>query len=126
LKRIALFLLASIGLASIAIEPANAGSAVALGPHNQLDAAYGGPVAREKERALAAAHRRYGSGPFRILASTDLTGYCAIATARHPNGNIVIGVALGRRSPTEADTLAIEQCLKAGGVNPQVKSAFRG
>lgn len=125
MKRIAL-LCALIGLVNTPTLPAKAGSAVALGPHNQLDAAFGGPVAREKERALAAAHRRYGDGPFRILASTDLTGYCAIATARHPNGNLVIGVALGRRSPTEADTLAIEQCLKAGGLRPQVKSAFRG
>jgi len=121
MKRIAL-LCALIGLANTATLPAKAGSAVALGPHNQQDAAFGGPVARGKERALTAAHRRHGDGPFRILASTDLTGYCAIATARHPNGNLVIWVALGRKLPTEADAIAMEQCLKAGGWWPQVKS----
>jgi hypothetical protein len=109
----------------LALQSANAGSAVALAPHNQLATAYGGPVAREKQRALDEARRKYGANA-RILAATDTTGYGAIAVARHPNGNWVIGVSLGKRSATEASTLAIEHCLKAGGRNPQVKWAFWG
>ena len=114
------------GLNCLVLQKANAGSAVAIGPHNQLATAYGGPVEREKQRALAEARRKYGANA-RILAASDVNGYGAIAVARHPNGHDwVIGVALGRQSATEADTLAIEQCLKAGGINPQVKWGFRG
>ena len=39
---------------------ARAGSAVVLGPRNQLTTAYGGPVEREKARALNNARRLYG------------------------------------------------------------------
>ena len=78
-----------------------------------------------KRRALDVAQRRYGPN-VRILASTDVTGYGAIAVARHPNGNFVIGVSLGNRSATEADRLAMDHCIKAGGRNPQVKWGFRG
>jgi len=124
-KRCALFRLALVGFAALAVQNANAGSAVAIGPHNQLATAYGGPVQREKQRALDEARRRYGAN-VRILAATDVTGYGAIAVAHHPNGNWVIGVSLGKRSATEADMLAIDHCLKAGGVNPKVRWGFRG
>jgi hypothetical protein len=105
----------------------HAGSAVAIqNNHANLATAYGGPVEREKVRALANARRLYGDD-VRILASSDVAGYGAIAVARHPNGHgSIIGVALGMRSPTEADTLAIKRCLKAGGLHPQVKWGFRG
>jgi hypothetical protein len=43
---------------------------------------------------------------WRIIAATDITGYGAIATARHPNGNWVISVSLGNRSAAEAVTQA--------------------
>jgi hypothetical protein len=125
MKRSALLRLALVSTAVAAIQNANAGSAVAIGPHNQLATAYGGPVEREKQRALETARRRYGAD-VKILAASDVTGYGAIAVARHPNGNWVIGVALGRRSATEADSLALNQCLKVGGVNPKIRWGFRG
>jgi hypothetical protein len=125
MKKSTLFILALIGSVVFSFANAIAGSAVALGPHNQLATAYGGPVRREEQRALENARRKYGTN-VRILASSDVTGYGAIAVARHPNGNWLIGVALGRSSATEADTLAIEQCLKAGGRHPQVRWAFKG
>jgi hypothetical protein len=125
MKTRAFFLLALVGLASIALNDADAGSAVVLGPHNQLATAYGGPVRKEEQRALENARRKYGAN-VRILAASDVTGYGAIAIAKHPNGNWLIGVALGRRSATEANTLAINECLKAGGKHPQVRWAFRG
>jgi hypothetical protein len=125
MKPVAL-LLALIGLANIATEAAKAGSAVALAPNNHLATSYGGPVEMAKQRVLDVAHRKYGTTA-RIIASSDVTGYGAIAVALLPNGRgTTIGVALGRRSATEADSLAIGQCIKAGGTNPRVKWGFRG
>jgi hypothetical protein len=114
-------------MTAVTIETGHAGSAVAVQRnHSNLATAYGGPVEREKERALDLARRKYGPD-VKLLAWSDTTGYGAIAVARHPNGyGTIIGVSLGKRSATEADTLAIEKCLKAGGKNPQVKWAFRG
>jgi hypothetical protein len=105
---------------------AKAGSAVAWDGHGGLATAYGGPVQREKQRALEVARRKYGPN-VRILAATDVTGYGAIAVARHPNGyGSIIGAALGSRSATEADALAIKRCLEAGGTNPRIKWGWWG
>lgn len=121
-----LFAFMALGIAFLALHNANAGSAVALAPHNQLFTSFGHPREIAKARALEAARSKCGDN-VRIIASTDLTGFCAIAMARHPNGyGWIIGVALGRRSATEADTLAIEECIKAGGTKPQIRSGFRG
>jgi len=126
MKRSTLLLFISLGFVTLALHKADAGSAVAIGPNNQLATAYGGPVEREKRRALNEARRKYGAD-VRIIAASDRTGYGAIAVARHPNGyGWIIGVSLGNRSATEADTLAIQHCLRAGGVNPQVKWGFSG
>jgi hypothetical protein len=127
MKRNVLFRIALLAFGIVALAHANAGSAVATDDNGNLTAACGGPVEKAKQRALADAYHRYGPRHFRILASTPLTGYCAIAVARHPNGvGSLIGVALGRRSATEADTLAIEQCVKAGGTDAKIRRGFRG
>jgi hypothetical protein len=126
MKKISLFLLAFIGLTVGDLNHADAGSAVALAPHNHLATSYGGPIEIVKQKVLDVARRRYGATA-RIIASSDVTGYGAIAVALLPNGRgTIIGVALGRRSATEADSLAIEQCIKGGGTNPRVKWGFRG
>ena len=126
MKTITLLLLALIGLTAMAIQNANAGAAVATDTLGNMATAYGGPVQREKQRALAEASRRYGPN-VRILASTDIPGYGAIAVARHPNGrNWLVGVALGMRSATEAYVMAINLCRKAGGTRAQVRWSFRG
>jgi len=107
------------------IQNAHAGSAVAMETHHgRLATAYGGPIEREKERALNTARRLYGKD-VRIIAATDVTGYGAIAIARWRD-RFVVGVALGMRSATEANTVAIKKCLKAGGIDPQVRWGFRG
>jgi hypothetical protein len=122
----ATFLLALSSLFVFGLANANAGSAVAIGPHHQLATAYGGPMAREEKRALDTARRKYGAN-VRILAESDVTGYGAIAVARHPNGyGWIIGVSLGNRSAAQANRLAIDHCLELGGRNPQVKWAFKG
>lgn len=126
MKKIALFRLVLIGLVCAAIQHANAGSAVACDGYGHCSAAYGGSVEREKQRALETARRKGWAGA-KIVAATDMPGYGAIAVARHPNGyGSVIGIAIGKRSATEADTLAIKQCVKSGGTNPKVRSSWRG
>ena len=121
----ALIFVGLMGFSFLTSEHADAGSAVALAAHNQLATAYGGPIRKKSSERLP---KRFGDTArlLGFLAATDVTGYGAIAVARHPNGNWVIGVSLGNRSATEADTLAIQHCLRAGGVNPQVKWGFRG
>jgi hypothetical protein len=125
MKRSVIFSFALVALAGVLIHNADAGSAVAMELHHGgLATAYGGPVAREKQRALNEARRLYGAD-VRILAATDITGYGAIAVARHPSGRgSLIGIALGKRSAAEAAALAIKHCLTAGGTDPKVKSEF--
>jgi hypothetical protein len=123
-KRSELFLLVLMGTAGMMIQSADAGSAVAWDGHGHFATAYGGPVQREKRRALDTA-RRKGWVTARIIATTDVTGYCTIAVARLGN-RAIVGVALGKRSPTEAETVAVEQCLKAGGSHPKIISGWRG
>jgi hypothetical protein len=114
-----------LGLAALAAQNANAGSAVALGPHNHLVSVHGFSAEEAKHLALQYARSRYGAN-VRIVAATDVAGYCAIAVGRQPNGNMQLGIALGHPSAAEAAHVAIEQCLKAGGINPKVRWRFRG
>lgn len=121
-----LFSLTLLGFSVLASEDGNAGAAVACAGDGQWATAYGGSVAREEQRALTEIRVKYGTQG-RIVAATDVIGYGAIAVARHPSGHgSIVGISLGKRSATEANTLAIEKCLKAGGVNPQVRWAWRG
>jgi hypothetical protein len=125
MKKSRLTALVFLGFA-LAIETLNAGSVVVWDGGKNLGTAYGRPVEIAKQRALQAA-RRKGWTNVRIIGASNVSGYGAIAIARHPSGHgSLIGVALGRRSATEADTLAIEQCVKAGGTNVKVTTGFRG
>jgi hypothetical protein len=126
MNRNVLFRLALVGMAVSAMQNAHAGSAVAWDGYGHFSTAYGGPVQREKQRALETAHRK-GWATAKIVAATDMPGYGAIAVALHPNGyGSVNGIAIGKRSATEANTVAIEQCLKAGGKNPKIRWTWRG
>src|SRR5580692_9119354 len=108
MKKNALFRFVLIGLVGVAIQNAHAGSAVAWDGRAQLSTAYGGPVEREKLRALETA-RRKGATNVRIVAATDTTGYGAIAVALRPGGHgSIIGVSLGNRSANQAYTDAIK------------------
>jgi hypothetical protein len=83
-------------------------------------------VAKEEQRALTEIRAKYGRQG-RIVAATDVIGYGAIAVAWQPSGHgSIVGISLGKRSATEANTLTIEKCLRAGGVNPQVKVGVEG
>jgi hypothetical protein len=117
-------LLALVGFA-VAISNAKAGSAVVMeNAHGKMVSSYGHPKAIAKQRALEQARKMYGPN-VRLLAASDVTGYCAVAVARLGKSS-VIGVALGKRSATEANIRAIAHCVNAGGVQPRVISAWRG
>jgi hypothetical protein len=76
--------------------------------------------------ALTSARQRYGAN-VRLIAASDAEGYCAIAVAWRANGpGGFIGVSLAKRSQAEADSLAIGQCLKAGGTDPKVIKRWHG
>ena len=122
-----IFLLGLVAISVAGTPHAQAGSAVAMERyHGNLATAYGGPMEREKQRALTNARRLYGPD-VRIIAASDVRGFGAIAVAWNPSGHgSIIGISLGKRSATEAYTSAIEKCVKAGGLKPQVKWAFWG
>jgi hypothetical protein len=104
----------------------NAGSAVAWDGDRHLVTSFGHPVEVAKARALADA-RFNGWANAKIIGSSDVTGYGAVAVARHPNGvGALIGVSLGNRSQSQATAKAIELCRKAGGTDVRIKYSFQG
>jgi hypothetical protein len=126
MKRSALFQFALIGVTASMIHTADAGSAVATDSHGHNIYVFGHPEATCKRLALDEARRR-GWANERIIAVSDVTGFGAIATARHPNGHgSMIGVALGMKSRREAYAVATKECLQAGGTNVLVKWSFKG
>jgi hypothetical protein len=124
MRRKTVALLVLLGVVSILIQSASAGSAVAWDGHGHLVHSAGFPVEIAKERALRICRLRYGPGA-RLLASTDVVGDGAIAVA-HRGTIWVIGISLGRPSPADAENRAIAKCLQAGGVNPKVRWGFKG
>src|SRR6516225_8447018 len=113
-----------LAVGALAIQNAGAGAAVAHGSNGYLVASVGQPVNVVKQRAIEIC-RRKGGVNVRIIAATDVFGYGAIAVAAKGTGS-VIGVALGKRSATEADAMAIDQCLKAGGSSLKIIRAWKG
>jgi hypothetical protein len=126
MKTSALLRLALVTMAVVAVQNAKAASAVVMEQrHGHLITSYGQP-SREiaKEHALETARQRYGAN-VRLIASSDVTGYGAIAVARKGNSS-VIGAALGRPSRADAERRAIEVCLKGGGTDPKVRWEWHG
>jgi hypothetical protein len=118
-----------LGLVALVSQHAKAGSAVAIDDNGRLSISFGHSKGFDEQSALELG-RRHGPN-VRILAASDVTGYCAIASGPRreftgPRERWVCGVALGHSTREEARRFAIEQCLKAGGINPKIKSEFRG
>jgi len=127
MKKTILVWVALLALGDVTVQRVGAGSAVVADGHGHLSTAYGGPVDREKQRALEKAHRLYGFAHFTILASTNTSGYGAIAVALNPNGrDSLVGIALGKKSQKEAVTMALDHCRKAGGTHAKVRWTFKG
>jgi hypothetical protein len=124
MKKSAFFRFAVVALTSLAIGRLNAASAVAIGNDGYLSTAVRSSLSEAKQRAVEIC-RQHGGVNVRLVASSAASGYCAIAVARKGTG-VVYGVALAKRSATEANTLAINHCLKAGGIDPKIKYGWRG
>jgi hypothetical protein len=124
MKRSTLFRLALLSIVVVASQNANAGSAVTTDGHGHLVYSYGPPKEIAMQRALEMSRRLYGAD-VRLLAATDVTGYCAIAVARKGSG-LVNGIALGCPSRADAQHRAIELCLKGGGTDPKVRWEWHG
>jgi hypothetical protein len=124
MKRSNIFRIALFASAVLGVKEAEAGSAVATDGHGHIVHSYGFPKEIATQRVLGISHRR-GWVDARLIAASDVAGYGAIAVARKGSGS-VIGVALGRSSPLEAEHLAIEQCRRAGGIEPRVRWEFKG
>ena len=94
MEKVSFLTLALIGLAEIATQHTNAGSVVSSDSHGHNIYVCGHPEKICEKMAFDEATRR-GWANERIIAFTDIAGYGAIATARHPNGyGSMIGVAL--------------------------------
>ena len=125
LSRLVVFALVAAAVSSVG--RAGAASAVVTDGHGHLTTSTG-LLTEElaKYDALTTARKKHGAN-VRLLASTGRSGYGAIAVAGRANGlGSIVGIALGRGSQSEADRLAIEQCLKGGGVSPEVRWRMRG
>jgi hypothetical protein len=109
MKRSAVFWLALLGMAAIANQSVQAGSAVATDGQGHLVYCYGYPKEIATQRALELAHSRYGPD-VRLIAASDVPGYGAIAVGRKGSGT-VNGISLGRPSPLDAENRAVELCL---------------
>ena len=128
MKKTVLFRLALLCMTAAAIQNARAASTVATDGHGHLVRSYGQPTKEIAVRhALDGARLLYGPQVHvRLIAASDKTGFGAIAVAARKGGGSLVGVALAKRSQAEADALAIDHCLKAGGVNPKVRWEWRG
>jgi hypothetical protein len=125
MKRSTLFHLALVAMAVVAIQRANAASAVATDFHGHTIYSTGQPTkAIAIQHALATSRQRYGAS-VRLIAASDATGYGAIAVAQKGKGS-VLGAALGRASREDAEKRAIEVCLKGGGTHPVVRWEWYG
>jgi len=112
------------GLALSADNSAMAATAVAHASNSYTVISYGGSLDEAKQRAIEIC-RSKGGVNVKIVAATPVFGYGAIAVGAKGTGSAV-GIAVGRHSARDAESLAIEQCLKAGGVNPKITRHFRG
>ena len=125
MKMSAMFRLILVGMTVTAIQRAEAASAVAYAPGGHIITSRG-QFSKEiaEQHALTTARQQYGASA-RLIAASDVEGYCAIVVGRKGTG-LVNGIALGRSSRVEAERLAVEACLKAGGTQPKVRWEWYG
>jgi hypothetical protein len=119
MTRSALFRLVLVGITVVAIQHANAGSAVVHSHEGHTVYCFGHSKAVAIQSALETA-RLYGWTDATLIAASDATGYGAIAVAQKGKGS-VLGAALGRPSREDAEKRAIEVCLKGRGTHPVVR-----
>ena len=123
--RIESFLLAALLFYSD-LPTAISGSAVAVGRNRDLHLyySYNLPEAVAKREAVEMCRKKGGVDPV-LMQSTEIVGYGAAAVWYHGK-DWILGVALGCRSPEEAQKRAILDCKKRGGVAPEVRWGWKG
>jgi hypothetical protein len=105
--------------------PANAGSAVAIEPrHGKMVNSYGHPEGTAIAKARAGARHLYRVN-VKLPAATNVTGHCAVGFATHGK-KALVATALGRKSFKEAQSLVLEQLVKAGGTTPKIIALWKG
>ena len=119
--------LALTAAALVASQRAGAASAAVTDGQGHLVTSAGqGTEELAKHDALTTARQKFGANVW-VIASSRHSGYGAIATADRANGHgSPVAAALGQPSQAIADSLAIRQVLKGGGVNPHVRWRIRG
>jgi hypothetical protein len=125
------YLLLGVVFGWIAILPVArvvAGSAVAVGDYGE-HAVVVGPNYSKKEaeqKALALWHSKW-SGSAKILVSSDVVGDGAVAVWNNGE-HWAIGAVVGKSSRSEAERLAILNCLTRcpAGVKPKIIRTFKG
>jgi len=80
-------LVLSLILAALTVQPAKAGSAVASDGNGHLSISFGHSKEVDKQSALELGRRLHGPN-VRIVAASDVTGYCAIAVATWGRGSV--------------------------------------
>jgi hypothetical protein len=119
------FWIVLLAFAATATRYASAGSAVAIEPHHcKMVTSFGHPEAIAIKRAMARARHLYGAD-VRLLAASDVTGYCAIGVARFGD-RAIVAAALGQKSAIEAQSIVLERLVKAGGTSPKIVSEWKG
>jgi hypothetical protein len=125
MKNYTRFLFTLIAITGRAIEYANGGSAVAIEPrHGKMVNSYGKPEAMAIKGATAGARHLYGAN-VRLLAATNVTGYCAVGVATLGN-KAVVATALGRKSKSEAQTIVLQKLAEVGGTTPKIIARWKG
>jgi len=81
--------------------------------------AWGYTVGLAKQNVVKLANRNKADS-FRVAAWTDLRGYTAVASSTR---GYAVGWSMAQPSEMMAQKLAIQNCLKAGGVNPKIISS---
>ena len=119
MKKNAVLAWAVLASAYLLVPPASAASAVAVDFEGCVITSRCQP-----SKVIAIMHLWESArdrGGVRLVASSGLNGYCAIAMGWNPKGyGLIIGAAVGQPTQVEADSLAIEQCLSRGGADPWV------
>ena len=100
-----------LGLVTLALQQAKAGSAVASDGNGHYYYSYGHSKEVDEQKALEFA--RLNNGPnVRILAATDLAGYCAIAVAAWGERGSLCGIGRGRAKSWRHQRDGCERCQR--------------
>jgi hypothetical protein len=109
-------------LCTFLVQDVKAAMAIAVakkGTHHLVCVAWGYTVGLARQNVVKLANRNKADS-FRVAAWTEMRGFTAVASSTR---GYVVGWSMAQPSQMMAQKLAIENCLKAGGVNPKIISS---